>query len=153
MSNQPSHFMPSQKGTYVNMDSNESPLAPSQKGVNIEKGPQPRTQDKGKDANLPPQPKMFQRRKKPSQDGSQGAHTVVQSFTPSLTEPILTSAIDASPTNVEKQPRPIHYLFLLQLHNLKFLQEIAMIDNQTFSNSPSLQLREEPKLQTVIFSK
>ena len=43
--NQSSHFMPSQKGTYVNMESNTSLLAPSQKGVNVEKGPQPGTQD------------------------------------------------------------------------------------------------------------
>ena len=34
---QPSHSVTSQKGTYVNKKSNTSLLAPSQKGVNIEK--------------------------------------------------------------------------------------------------------------------
>ena len=57
--NQASHYVHSQKGTDVSIDSNKLRLAPSQKGVNIEKDPQPRTHDKGIDTNLPPLPKMF----------------------------------------------------------------------------------------------
>ena len=117
---QPNHFVPSQKGPDVNKDLNTSLLAPSQKGVNIEKGPQLGTQDKGKDTiQLPPKPKMFQRRKKTIIAGSQGAHTVVQSLSSSLTEPLLNSAIDASP---KWRSSPIPCQFLFQLHNLKFLQ-------------------------------
>ena len=57
--------MPSQKGTNVNKDINTSLLALSQKGVSIEKGPQPGTHDKEKDTSqLPLKPKMFQIRKK-----------------------------------------------------------------------------------------
>ena len=63
---QPSHSMPSQKGTEVDKETSSSLLAPSQKGVSIEKGPQPGTQVKGKDTNqTQPQSKMFERRKKP----------------------------------------------------------------------------------------
>ena len=94
----PATLVPSQKGTNVNKDINTSLLAPSQKGVSIEKGPQPGTHDKEKDTSqLPPKPKMFQRRKKTTNEGSQGAHTVVQSLSSSLTEPLLNSVVDASP--------------------------------------------------------
>ena len=104
MSVQPSHSVPSKKGIDVNKESNSSLLAPSQKGVSIEKGPQSGTQIKGKDTNqTQPQPKMFERRKKPKIAGSHGAHTVVQSLSTSVTEPLINSGIDASPINVEKQ--------------------------------------------------
>ena len=148
MSNQPSHSVPSQKGKDVNKDINTLPLAPSQKGVSIEKVPQPGTHDKEKDtSHIPPKPKIFQRRKKTTNEGSQGAHTVVQSLSSSFTEPILNSVVDVSPANVEKQP---HSLSIPPPtpHSHSF-SEIAMIDNQAFSNSPSLQFREEPILQTI----
>ena len=68
---QSSHYVPSQKGTDVNKDLSSSLLASSQKGVSIEKGPQPGTQIKGKDTNqTQPQPEMFERRKKPKIAGS-----------------------------------------------------------------------------------
>ena len=65
------HSVPSQKGTDVNKDLNTSLLPPSQKGENIEKGPQPRTHDKGRDTSQPPMPKLFQRRKKTITSGAQ----------------------------------------------------------------------------------
>ena len=95
--------MPSQNGIDINMEINSSLLAPSQKGVSIEKDPQPGTHNKGHDTNqLPPQQKMFERRKKTKIAESQGAHTVAQSLSTGVTEPLLNSVIDASPTNVEK---------------------------------------------------
>ena len=100
---QPIHFVPSQKGKDVNKEISYSLLAPSQKGVSIEKGPHPGTRNKGNDTNqTPPQPKMFERRKKPKIAGVQGTHTVVQSVSTSVTKPHPTSVVDASPTNVEK---------------------------------------------------
>ena len=99
--NQPIHSVPSQKGTEVNKKVNTSLLTTSQKVSNIKKGSQPGTQHKGMDTSQtqPPKPKMFDRRKKPTT--SQGAHTVVQSLSTSVPEPLLKSVLDASPTNVE----------------------------------------------------
>ena len=126
------------------MDSNTSLLDPSQKDVNIKKGPHPRTHDKGKDTNQPPQSKMFQKRKKPSQVRAHGAHILVQSTIPILTELILASVIDASPTNVEKQA---HSFYIPPpTPQSQISSEIALIDNQTFSNYPYLQLKKETKL-------
>ena len=90
---------------------------------------------------------MFQRRKKTKTDGSQGTHTVVHSSTPSFTEPLLTATIDASPTNVEKQPHSLSIPPPTPHSHIS--SEIAMTDNQGVSNSSTLQLREEPTLQIV----
>ena len=79
----------------------------SQKGENVEKGPKPRTCDKVRDTSQPPQPKLFQRRKKITQIGTQDAHTVVQSTSSSLFIPILSSVVDVSPINMEKQPHSL----------------------------------------------
>ena len=78
--NQPSHSVPSKKGTEVNKEVNTSLVATSQKVSTIEKGSQPGTQHKGMDTSQtqPPKPKMFERRKKPKTMGAQEAHTVVQ---------------------------------------------------------------------------
>ena len=86
---QPSHFVPSQKGTKVNKEVNTSLLATSQKVSNIEKGSQPGTQHNGMDTSQtqPPKPKMFEIRKKSTT--SQGAHTVVQSLSTSVPEPLI----------------------------------------------------------------
>ena len=137
--------MPSQKGTEINKEINTSLLATSQKVSNIKKGYQPGTQNKGMDTSqtLSPRPKMFERRKKTKT--SQGAHTVVQSFSTGVTEPLLNSALDASPTNVEKQPHSFNIPFPTSQATTS---PVAMIDNLAFLNSPSLQLREEPTLQT-----
>ena len=145
---QPSHYVLSQKGINVNKEINSSLLAPFQKGVSIEKGPQLGTQNKRKDTNqTPPQPKMFERRKKTKILGSQGAHTVVQSLSTSVNEPILNSVVDASPENVEKQPHSLSIPLPTPQYNIS--SSIVMIDNLAFSNSPSLQLRKEPTLQIV----
>ena len=145
--NQPSHFVPSQKGIKINKEINTSLLATFQKVSNIEKGSQPGTQNKGMDTSqtLPPRPKMFERRKKPKT--SQGAHTVVQSLSIGVTEPLLNSALDASPTNVEKQPHSLNIPLPTPQSNIS---TIDLIGNPNFLNSPSLQLREEPILQTLI---
>ena len=95
----------------------------------------------------PPKPKMFERRKKPKTMGAQEAHTVVQSHLSSETELLHKSVLDASPTNMEKQPYSSFIPFTSPPSNTS---SIALIDNQNFLNSPSMQLREEPTLQTHI---
>ena len=114
----------------------------------LKKVPKPGTHIKGKDTNqTQPQPKMFEIRKKPKTAGSQGAHTVVQSLSTSVTEPLLKSVVDASPINVEKQPHSLSIPFPTPQSNIS--SSVAMIDNLAFLNSPSLQIREEPTLQTI----
>ena len=44
---------------------------------------------------------------------------------------------------------PIPCLFHFQLHQSNISSSVAMINNLAFSNSPSLQLREEPTLQIL----
>ena len=121
-------------------------MATSQKVSNIEKGSQPGTLNKGMDTSQtpPPKPKMFERRKKPKL--SQGTHIVVQSLSTDVTELLLNLALDASPINVEKQPHSLNTVPTPQSN----ISTIYLIDNPNFLNSPSLQLREEPKLQTLI---
>ena len=50
--------------------------------------------------------------------------------------------------NVEKQPDSLYIHFPTPQSNTS---SVAMIDNLAFLNSPSLQLREEPTLQTLIY--
>ena len=64
-----------------------------------------------------------------------------------MTEPLLNSVIDASPVNVEKQPHSFSIPFPTPKSNIS--SSIAMIENIAFLNSPSLQIREEPTLQTL----
>ena len=72
---------------------------------------------------------------------------MVQSLLSSFTKSLLNSAVDVSPENVKKQP---HFLSIPPpTPHPHIFSEIAMIDNQAFSNSPSLQFRDEPTLQTV----
>ena len=143
--------MPSQKGTEINKELNTTLLASSQKVANIEKGSQPGTQNKGMNTSqtLPPKPKMFERRKKTKLTWSQGkiAHTAIQPLLSSVTELLHTSNVDASPINVEKQPHSLSILFPTPQSNI--FSSIAMIENIAFLNSPSLQIREEPTLQTL----
>ena len=142
VSAQPSHFVPSQKGTKVIR--NQAHL----KGVSIEKGPQPGTLNKGKDTSqTQPQPKMIERRKKPKTAGSQGTHTVVQSQLTVVIELLHKINIDVSPINVEKQSHSLSIPFPTPQSNIS--SSVAMIDNLIFSHSPSLQFREEPTLQTL----
>ena len=95
----------------------------------------------------PPKPKMFKRRKIPKTMGAHEAYTVVQSHLSSETELLHKSVLDASPTNVEKQPHSSFIPFSSPQSNTS---SITLIDNPTFLNSPSLQLREEPTRQTHI---
>ena len=125
-------------------------MASSQKVANIEKGSQPGTHNKGMDTSqiLPHKPKIFERRKKTKTTGAQGenAHTMIQPLLSSVTEFLHTSEFDASPTNVGKQPHFLNIPFPTPQSNIS--SSIAMIDNLAFQNSPSLQIREDPTLQT-----
>ena len=72
---------------------------------------------------------------------------MVQSLSTGVTEPLLNSALDASPTNVDKHPHSLNTPLPTPQSNSS---TIDSIDNPNFLNSPSLQLREEPILQTLI---
>ena len=122
-------------------------MATSQKVPTIEKGSHPGTHNKGMDTDQtqPPKPKIFERRKKPKTMGAHEAHTVVQPHLTSETELVHKSVLDASPTNVEKQPHSLNTIQTPQSNT----SSIALIDNPNFLNSLSLQLREEPTLQTL----
>ena len=145
---QPSHCVHSQKGTEINKEINTSLVATSQKVPNIEKGSHPGTQNKGMDTDQtqPPKPKMFERRKKPKTMRAHGAHTEVQSHLTSETEFLHKSILDASPINLEKQPHSLNIIPTPQSN----ISTIALIDNPNFLNFPSLQIMEEPTLQTLI---
>ena len=123
-------------------------MATSQKVSTIEKGSHPGTQNKGMDTDQtqPPKPKMFERRKKPKTMRAHGAHTAVQSHLTSDTELLHKSALDVSPINMEKQPHSLNTIPTPRSN----ISTIDLIDNPNFLNSPSLQLREEPILQTLI---
>ena len=145
---QPSHSVPSQKGTEINKEINTSLVATSQKVPTIEKGSHPGTQNKGMDTDQTqhPKPKMFERRKKPKTMGAHGTHTAVQSHLTSETELLHKSVLDASPINVEKLPHSLNTIPTPQSN----ISTIDLIDNPKFLNSPSLQLREEPILQKLM---
>ena len=65
---QPSHSVPSQKGTEINKELNTTLLASSQKVAKIEKGSQPGTQKKGMDQakHFHPNQKCLKEGRKPN---------------------------------------------------------------------------------------
>ena len=68
---QPSHSVPSQKGTEINKEINTSIVATSLKVPAIEKGSHPGTQNMGMntDQTQPPKPKMFEMKKETQNNG------------------------------------------------------------------------------------
>ena len=78
--------------------------------------------------------------------GAHGAQTAVQSHITCETELLHMSELDVSPINVEKQPHSLNTIPTPQSN----ITTTDLIDNPNFLNSPSLQLREEPTLQTLI---
>ena len=138
------------QGIEVNKELNTHILVSSQKVANIEKGSQLGTHNKGMDTIqiLPLKSKMFERKKKAKAAGAWGknAHTVIQPLLSSVIEFLHTSKIDDSPINVEKQRHSLTIPFPTPQSNIS--SSIAMIENLAFQNSPSLQIREEPTLQT-----
>ena len=81
----------------------------------------------GRTTSQPPQPKLFNRRKTSTKPGTQDAHTKVLLTSSSLIVPIISSIVDASPINVEKQP----HSFSIPPPTLQSLisSEIVLIDN------------------------
>ena len=146
--NLPSHATSSQKDVSINMEINTILSTSSQKDLDIEKSSNPGAQNtKGvtKAKTITP---YVRKKKGVKSQPAHGEHTQHTLETSSL-EKVLPSStpFDASQTNAEMQPHSPSIQPSSPHSTSQISSEVFMIDNMEISNSPSLRLMGEPKIQ------
>ena len=137
--NQPSHPTSSQKDVVINMETNTSLVASSQKDVTIENSSPPRAQNKrARDTDQTP-PKTFARKNKRR---ALEARTTVQSKTTdfvAVQSSLSQSQFNVTPANVKSQPPQIETL--PQISDFQ-MEEFDLLYNFPHPNSPTLNLEK-----------
>ena len=133
----------------INMEINTIISTSSQKNLDIEKSSNPGTQNTGRVTQAKTITPYVKKKKGVKTQIAHGEHTQHILETSSLEKvlPSSSTPFDASQTNVEIQPHSLSIQPSSPHSNSQTSSDIFMIDNKEITNSPSLRLMGEPKIQ------